>query len=441
MARKYEESLFPQGYFLNLAAKQNTLHLLYNLLVNAAEKVLPASGYFSEKMKLFTEGRKDTFSILKKKISPKDRTIWFHAASLGEYEQAVPVIEAVKEHFPQHKIVITFFSPSGYEVKKNSALADVVVYLPLDTARNARKFLNLVHPEWTLFIKYEFWPNFLKELSKRGISTLLVSGAFREDQVFFKSYGGWMRSYLGTFRHFFVQNERSEGLLKSIGFDNVTVSGDTRYDRVSNQLSQNNELEFVEEFKGRELCVVAGSTWPEDEELLVNYINTAPKDVKFIIAPHTLQQEKIKSLQEKLKAATVLFSEKTGKDLVDYRVLIIDTIGLLTKIYSYADIAYVGGAAGKTGLHNILEPATFGVPVIIGKNFSKFPEAIKLQQLAGLFSVSNKNELKGVFDKLVKENDFREKTGMICEHFVNNNTGATQVIINYLLGFSAENKN
>ncbi|MEG9329037.1 glycosyltransferase N-terminal domain-containing protein [Salinimicrobium catena] len=417
------------------------MQFLYDILVNTAEKLLPVSGIFSDKMKLSIEGRKKTFSHLEEQISDTDRTIWFHTASLGEYEQAVPVIEAVKDRFPKHKIVVSFFSPSGYEVKKNSALADVVVYLPIDTRKNAKKFLDLVHPEWALFVKYEFWPNFLRELSRQKIPTVLVSGAFRKDQSFFKSYGGWMRKSLNTFKHFFVQNEHSKELLNSIGFENVSVSGDTRFDRVSDQLSQNNALDFAEEFKNNELCVVAGSTWPEDEALLVDYINSAPEKVKFMIAPHTLKPEKIRSLREKLEVSTVLFSEKEGKDLKDFRVMIVDTIGLLTRLYSYADIAYVGGAAGNTGLHNILEPATFGVPVIIGKNFSKFPEAIKLQQLAGLFPVADKKELSAILGKLAKDENFRKSTGMICGHYVNSNTGATRIIINYLATASAENGN
>ncbi|SDL71520.1 3-deoxy-D-manno-octulosonic-acid transferase [Salinimicrobium catena] len=417
------------------------MQFLYDILVNTAEKLLPVSGIFSEKMKLSVEGRKKTFSHLEEQVSASDKTIWFHTASLGEYEQAVPVIEAVRERFPKHKIVVSFFSPSGYEIKKNSALADVVVYLPIDTRKNAKKFLELVHPEWALFVKYEFWPNFLRELSRQKIPTVLVSGAFRKDQSFFKSYGGWMRKSLNTFRHFFVQNEHSKELLNSIGFENVSVSGDTRFDRVSDQLSQNNELDFAEEFKNNELCVVAGSTWPEDEALLVDYFNSAPEKVKFMIAPHTLKPEKIRSLREKLEVSTVLFSEKEGKNLEEYRVMIVDTIGLLTKLYNYADIAYVGGAAGNTGLHNILEPATFGVPVIIGKNFSKFPEAIKLQQLAGLFSVADKEELSAILGKLAKDENFRKSTGMICGHYVNSNTGATGIIINYLETASVENGN
>ncbi|MFD2516393.1 3-deoxy-D-manno-octulosonic acid transferase [Salinimicrobium flavum] len=409
------------------------MRILYNLVVNTAEKVLPVSGLFSEKMKLFTEGRKQVFTQLEEKIGSKDRTVWIHAASLGEYEQAVPVIEAIRKVMPKHKIVITFFSPSGYEVKKNSALADVVTYLPLDTSKNAKKFLQKVHPDLALFIKYEFWPNFLKQLNDQNIPTLLISGAFRKEQLFFRSYGGFMRAYLKTFDHFFVQNEPSEQLLNSIGFVNVTISGDTRFDRVSLQLQRDNHLDFVDRFSKDHLCVVAGSTWPEDEDLLIPFINKAPQNVKFIIAPHAIRPARIDRMQQQLEKASVLYTEMEGEDLGKFQVLIIDTVGLLTKIYSYADIAYVGGAAGNTGLHNILEPATFGAPVVIGKNFSRFPEAIRLQQLAGLFSVRDEKELEEVFNRLLSNENFRRQTGMIAEHYINSNTGATNKIIDYLL--------
>ena len=401
--------------------------------MSTTEKLLPIGGWFSEKLKLFINGRRDVFSHLKSTIAPGDQTIWFHAASLGEYEQAVPVIEVVKKHFGGNKIVVSFFSPSGYEVKKNRSIADVTVYLPLDTKSNVRMFLDLVHPTWALFIKYEFWPNYLKELKNRKIRTLLISGSFREDQFFFKPYGSWMRSYLKAFEHFFVQNARSEELLDSIGFENVTISGDTRFDRVSRQIEQDNQLEFIESFCGSRLCVVAGSTWPEDEELLIPYINRSSEEVKFIIAPHTMKPARFQQLQKSLAKRTVLYSGKEGKDLFSYQVFIIDIIGLLTKIYNYAHIAYVGGAAGTTGLHNILEPATFGIPIIIGKNFSKFPEAKELQRLAGLFAAEDGEELADLMEKLVRDEEFRKATGMIAGHFINSNTGATETITQYLL--------
>ncbi|MFO7720096.1 MAG: glycosyltransferase N-terminal domain-containing protein [Gillisia sp.] len=408
------------------------MQVLYNISVELVNFLIPATRFLSEKMKLFVNGRKETLPILESKLNKQDRTIWFHMASLGEFEQGVPIIEVVKNQYPDHKIVVSFFSPSGYEIKKNTPLADAVVYLPLDTRRNAIRFLDLVHPEIVIFIKYEFWPNYLKELKSRNIRTLLVSGGFRKDQLFFKPYGSWMRRSLETFEHFFVQNTTSKELLNSIGFKNVTLSGDTRFDRVSHQLEQDNTLDFAEEFKNGKLCIVAGSTWPEDERLLEDFINRSTEDVKFLLAPHQIKKDQIKRFQEKLNKKTLLYSERQHKKLADYNVLIIDTIGLLTKIYSYADIAYVGGAAGTTGLHNILEPATFGVPVIIGENFNKFPEAAQLQQLSGLFAVRDKEALNDILTKLITDESFRKKTGMIAGHFINSNTGATRIFRHYL---------
>ncbi len=409
------------------------MNTLYNILVRVTEKLLLLPAAFSPKMKQFVEGRKSTFSILKESIKPQDKTIWFHAASLGEFEQGVPIIEIVKRIYPQHKIIISFFSPSGYENKKNTPLADVVVYLPLDTPENAGRFLEYVHPDLVFFIKYEFWPNYLKELKKQHIRTFLISGVFRKDQVFFKPYGSWMKESLKTFEHFFVQNNSSLQLLRSIGINNVTLSGDTRFDRVSQQLEQNNRLEFIEEFLDGKKCIVAGSTWAEDEKLLIDFINTSPNDVKFIIAPHQIKPEEIARLKKAVTQSVALFSEKDNRSLARSKVFIIDTIGLLTRLYNYADIAYVGGAAGKTGLHNVLEPATFGVPIVIGKNFKKFPEAKKLQDLGSLFSVSTKEELQEIFNRLLKSDDERLRTGTISRDFIRSNTGAGHIIETYLI--------
>lgn len=405
---------------------------LYNKTIRLVNFLLPVAPFLSDKMKQFVEGRKETFEVLNRNLGKHDKVIWFHMASLGEYEQGVPIIGVVKGQYPDHKIVISFFSPSGYEIRKNSPLADVVVYLPLDTPQNAKEFLDLVHPEIAIFIKYEFWPNYLNELRVRKIRSFLVSGGFREDQMFFKKYGSWMRKSLESFEYFFVQNKKSEELLHSIGFQNVIVSGDTRFDRVSHQIEQNNTLEFISEFKNDKLCVIAGSTWPEDEDLMMDFINNSSEEVKFILAPHQIKDEHILNLRAKLQKKTVLYSEKEGKNLKDYQVFILNTIGVLTKAYSYADMAYVGGAAGKTGLHNILEPATFGIPIVIGENFERFPEAKQLQQLAGLFSVKNSDELNEIFSKLINDDLFRKKAGMIAGHFINSNTGATRIFHEYL---------
>lgn len=403
------------------------MRFLYSTLTSLFQAVLPVSGLFSTKLKQFVNGRKTVFETLKIQLSETDKTIWFHCASLGEYEQGLPVMEALKAKYPQHKLVVTFFSPSGYENKKNSSIGDVTVYLPLDTKGNVTQFLNLVKPEIAVFVKYEFWPNYLLELKKRTIPAFLISAVFRKKQVFFKPQGFWMRKVLKTFTHIFVQDEKSKQLLESIDIKQTTVSGDTRYDRVSKQIEEDNTVDCIEKFKGNTLCVVAGSTWPEDEAVLIYYINSSP--AKFIIAPHNLKRDEINNFVSQVRRKTVRYTEMEGKNLAEYDVLILDTIGLLKKTYSYADVAYVGGAMGSTGLHNILEAATFGVPIVIGKNFYKFPEAKALQSRAGLFSVSDKNDLKTIFDKLLNEPSFREKTGMINGHFAQNNTGATQKIV------------
>ena len=408
------------------------MHTIYNLSIHLASFGLRIVALFNKKMKLFVNGRKDVFEILQQKISSEDKTIWFHCASLGEFEQGVPIMEAIKKQRPDHKIVVSFFSPSGFEVKKNTPLADAVVYLPMDIRANAKKFLAAVHPTMALFVKYEFWPNYLFELQKKNVLTYLVSGVFRKDQIFFKSYGGFMRKALQSFDHFFLQDENSEELLKNIGFSNVTVSGDTRFDRVSHQIEMDNTLKFAEDFKGNSLCIVCGSTWPEDEVVLLDYINAAPENVKFIIAPHKIEVDKISDFTKKIVKKTVLHSNKDEVNISDYDVLIIDCIGLLSKLYSYADIAYVGGAVGSTGLHNILEPATFSVPIVIGKNYDEFPEAIRLRDLAGLFSIRNAPECSETLNKLVANKDFRTKTGMISGHFVNKNTGATAKIMRHI---------
>jgi 3-deoxy-D-manno-octulosonic-acid transferase len=388
---------------------------------------------FSPKIKLFIDGRKPVFEILASKINSTDKTIWFHAASLGEYEQGLPVIEKIKEKYPSHKIVISFFSPSGYEVRKNNNVADVTVYLPLDTKKNAQQFLKLVHPEMVFFIKYEYWPNYLNELRKLKTPTYLISGIFRKNQMFFKWYGGFYRKALETFTYFFVQNESSKKLLLQLGKTNVAVSGDTRFDRVVAILEKDNSLDFIKTFKNDTLTIVVGSSWPKDENLLVDFINQTSEKVKFIIAPHNIKAEQIQELKNSISKKTVLFSEVETRliaSLQDFDVFIIDTIGILTKIYSYADIAYVGGGFGNPGVHNILEPATFGVPIVIGSNFSHFAEATALVNMEGCISIANKNELSDAFSNLITNEDIRHEKGHICSTFVQMNKGATAIIMN-----------
>lgn len=397
-----------------------------------ASQIVKLLALFSPKMKLFVDGRKTVFETLTSKINPEDKTIWFHAASLGEFEQGLPVMEKIKDQFPNHKIIVTFFSSSGYEVRKNNTIADATVYLPLDTKSNAQKFLNRVHPDLVFFIKYEYWPNYLNELKKRNIKTYLISGIFRENQAFFKWYGGFYRNALKAFDYFFVQNENSKLLLQKLGFNNVKISGDTRFDRVVSILERDNSLDFIGQFKNNTTTIVIGSSWPKDESSLMNYINKTNEKVKFIIAPHNINAEQIQELKNSISKKVILFSEKGNIDLSDYDVLIVDTIGILTKIYSYADIAYVGGGYGNPGVHNILEPATFGIPIIVGPNFSHFAEAVALVHQEGCVSITNQNELNDTFSNLISNEDIRHEKGHICSTFVQMNKGATAVILKHI---------
>jgi 3-deoxy-D-manno-octulosonic-acid transferase len=406
---------------------------LYNIVIQITSLALNFIALFNSKIKLFVSGRKNVFHILEQKIKPSDQTIWFHAASLGEYEQGLPVIEKIKEEYPSHKIVITFFSPSGYEVRKNNTVADATAYLPLDTKKNAQQFLELVHPDMVFFIKYEYWLNYLNELHKRKTPTYLISGIFREKQMFFKWYGGFYRKALDSFSYFFVQNEDSKKLLLQLGKTNVAVSGDTRFDRVAAILEKDSTLDYISKFKNNTLTVVVGSSWPKDEALLLDFINSNTLNIKFIIAPHNIKSDQIAQLKNSITKKTVLFSEKQDKNLAEYDVFIIDTVGILTKIYSYADIAFVGGGFGNPGVHNLLEPATFGVPIIIGPNYSHFAEAIALVNMGGCISVSNTTELIAAFKDLITDANFRSEKGHICSTFVSMNKGATAIILKNIL--------
>ena len=404
------------------------MKLSYRIFVALVRIFLPVLALFSKKIKLFVEGRKHTLSKIQQ--LQKEDVIWFHVASLGEFEQARPIIEALKTSYSSYKILITFFSPSGYEVRKHYKLADVVTYLPIDSKSNAEQFVRIVNPKLAVFVKYEFWPNFLFQLHRNNCKTILVSGIFRENQIFFEWYGKLMRRALETFDHFFVQNSESKELLKSLAFGNVTISGDTRFDRVAKILEHNKRLDFIETFKNNQTTIVAGSTWKEDERLLVNYINKS-NNCKFIIAPHNVNPKTIAALKSSIKKDVILYSEIDTVEVSKFQVLIIDTIGLLTKIYASADFAYVGGGL-KTGLHNILEPATYGIPIVIGNKFDKFKEAADLVELKGCFSIANQKEFDSIFDKLIEDATFRQNAGAIAGNYIQDNKGATQKIMDYI---------
>ncbi len=407
---------------------------LYNILISVAGFFLKIMALFNKKLKLFVQGRKQSFSILSKKLNPNDKTIWFHVASLGEYEQGLPVMEEFKKKFPDHKLVLTFFSPSGYRIRKNNTVADVTVYLPWDTKSNVQQFLKIVQPEKAIFIKYEFWINYLAALKKQNIPTYLISGIFRENQAFFKWYGGFYRKALHSFTHFFVQNESSKKLIESLGFTNVTISGDTRFDRVFAISERDNQLGFVEQFKGNDLLFVAGSTWEADEKLLLSYINNTDEKIKFIIAPHNIKEEQILSLKSQFSKPVILFSEinsLSSERLGEACVMIVDTIGLLTKIYSYADVAYVGGGFRNPGVHNVLEPAVFEVPIIIGENYSHFAEATQLVQIGGITSIKNQSEFNSVAQIMFSNSTVRQEKGKVCADFVLSQKGATRVVVDF----------
>lgn len=363
--------------------------------------------------------------------------IWFHCASLGEFEQGRPIIEEIyslnskhNSKFNNYKIILTFFSPSGYEIRKDYKYADVVCYLPLDTKKNVKRFLDLAHPNIAIFVKYEFWPNILIELHNRKIHTLLVSGIFRTNQIFFKKgfFANVMQEPLKTFNHFFVQDNTSKELLNRIHINNVTISGDTRFDRVYEITKQDNSIDFIADFTQNKHVLVAGSTWKKDEELLVNYINNfATSNEKFIIAPHNIKD--IDNLKNSIHKKVTLFSDKKRNN--NAQVFIVDTVGMLTKIYSYADVAYIGGGFEK-GIHNILEPATFGVPIIIGPKYQKFNEAVALVKLKACFVVQNETCFVDLLNKLKTDTEFKIKSGTIAKNYIINNIGATNIIIDYI---------
>lgn len=409
----------------------------YTLAIRCVDVFLRFVAFFNRKISLFVAGRQNWYATLEKQIDKTESYVWVHTASLGEFEQGLPVIKKLKKE--NRKILVTFFSPSGYEVKKNSPDADIITYLPLDTPENARKFIGLVRPEMAIFVKYEFWYHFLMTLKKGNIPTYLLSGIFRENQIFFRWYGGFMQRCLHSFTHFFVQNEPSKLLLQSLHFNNVTVSGDTRFDRVGEILQRDNELSFMQTFKNSQPCMVFGSSWEEDEAIYIPFINTYQGPWKFVIAPHNIKANHMASLQTKISKTTVLYSEINMDSLPDIEVLIVDTIGILTKVYSYANLAYVGGGMGNTGLHNVLEPAVFGIPVLIGKNYNKFEEAKNMINLGGILPVESEKQFAEKTSFLMENASERERIGEINSNFIEKSSGATTAFIHFVENSSSYN--
>jgi 3-deoxy-D-manno-octulosonic-acid transferase len=409
------------------------MYTFYNIFAQIAGILLYPIALFNKKISLFLNGRKQTFKKLQN-IKKDDKVIWIHTASLGEFEQGRPLIETIRENpkFKNHKVVLSFFSPSGYEIRQNYQQADEVIYLPLDTKKNVKRFLSILHPEIAIFVKYEFWPNLLRELKLRKIPTIVVSAIFRENQLFFKSnfIGKFMRNALQAITWFFVQDNASKELLNSINLNNVSICSDTRFDRVHNIINQYNNIDKVSKIIQEDNRVlIAGSTWQKDEELLVNYINNlSDTNEKFILAPHTMDANNLQKLKNSIRKKVQFYSDAHIDK--DTQVLIVDTIGLLSKIYAYATVAYVGGGFGA-GIHNILEPATFGVPIIIGPKYEKFKEARDLIAQKGCFVIHNQEELNAILLRL-KDSEFLNKAGKASATYVENNLGGTACVMKYL---------
>ncbi|HUW06774.1 MAG TPA: glycosyltransferase N-terminal domain-containing protein [Williamwhitmania sp.] len=396
---------------------------LYIVLVNIAAP-------FNPKAKLWLKGRRNLFARLSASIHKDDRIAWFHCASLGEFEQGRPVIEGFRAKHPDFKILVTFFSPSGYEVRKDYSGADFIFYLPIDTWNNARKFVQIVHPEVVFFVKYEFWYFMLNRLKKEGVKLYLISALFRPDQLFFKRYGMWYRRMLKCFTHIFVQNEQSESLLLSIGYSHVSVSGDTRFDRVNQIVSKAKELPLINSFKSGKTTLVAGSTWPKDEELIAQWFRQSNSKVKLTIAPHEIDENHIQSIIQLFNGINVArYTQATEQEASTAQVLIIDTIGILSSVYRYGELAYIGGGFGA-GIHNTLEAATWGIPVIFGPRYQKFKEANDLIIGGGGFSISGLPDLTSTFEMLLNQPEKLQQCSLFARTYVEMKQGSTERILN-----------
>lgn len=403
---------------------------IYNLSIKVISGLFALASLFNNKAKLFVKGRKGLISKIRADLQENNNPVlWIHCASLGEFEQGRPIIEKFKNDFPAYKVLLTFFSPSGYEVRKNYTLADWVYYLPWDTKNNARHFVDAVQPKLAIFVKYEFWFHYSNELNKRYVPLISAASIFRKDQLFFKSYGSFYRSILKKFSYFFVQNYVSQDLLKTIGLINVSVAGDTRFDRVNAVANSSEPLPSVLNFKSDTKLMVIGSAWPEDMEVLSPFINEQGSKLKFIIAPHEISEASLKQIESQLAQKYIRYSQAAA-DLQQYNVLIIDNMGLLSRLYKYGEFAFVGGAYGK-GLHNILEAACYGIPIFFGdKNFEKFQEAKDLINRGGAFDIADYSDLLMKYEMV----NIPENFMLACEvtkSYVHENLGATDKIMKY----------
>lgn len=403
---------------------------IYTFGIKAMELGIKIASRFNEKAQKAIAGRENVWQYLSKKITQNDDWVWVHCSSLGEFEQGRPVIEAIKEKYPKVKVAVSFFSPSGYEIRKNYAEADAVFYLPFDTPQNAQKLIKILKPKIWILVKYDYWYNHIEVYRKAGVPIVVVSAIFRENQIYFKPYGGFFAQKLKTdLAYFFVQNQKSKRLLSQIGVLNAQIVGDTRFDRVKKVANQASKLSWVEAFKQDKKLFVVGSSWKEDEDFWVKWMNEdCPSGWKIIIAPHEMNEKSILALKARFKDRVATFQKQ--EKLTEAKVLIVDAIGFLSKIYAYADIAYVGGGFNKSGVHNTLEPAVFGVPVVIGENYAKFQEVKDLMAEGALFSVSDYAQFQKIIKKLISEDlaIYKIKTQAVFDE----NLGATEKIIQWL---------
>lgn len=381
---------------------------------------------------LWIKGRKRVLKKMQKEIDVTAPLIWVHCSSLGEFEQGRPLIEKIRANYSSYKILLTFFSPSGYEFRKDYNGADYIFYLPMDSEKNASAFFNIAKPKLILFIKYEFWYYYLHEAKKRNVPLLLISGIFRKKQLFFSKYGKFHRSLLACFSHFFVQNEESSLLLKQIRLaEKVTISGDTRFDRVIEIAEKFRPIIPIETFCRGSDVIVAGSTWSEDDKILAGYINKR-KDIKSIIAPHSINDQRINECQRLYKKAVLFSKIATTKNFSDFNTIIIDNMGMLSRLYKYATVTYVGGGFGKEGVHNVLEAAVYGKPVVFGPIYQKFFEAVELFKAGGGISVKNFKDLEETFDKLFEKEENYQIACKAAAIYVYNKRGATEKILKYI---------
>lgn len=407
--------------------------LIYILFVRLYPFGVRIASLFNEKAKKWIKGRRKIFKHIKTSLANENRErIWFHAASLGEFEQGKPVMESMKKRYPQSCIILTFFSPSGYENAKQYPYADYIFYLPMDSFIHAYRFFKRVHPKMIFFIKYEFWYFYLKRANKKQIPLFLISAAFRPDQPFFKWYGGFYRRMLNCFTHIFVQNPASEKLLNTIPFNRLSISGDTRFDRVLELKTTTKEFSKIQKLINGKLTIVAGSTWTEDDEILNHFVVSHPQII-FIIAPHDIGEDRLKECESFYKNTIRYSCLKEDSILPDkINTIIIDNIGMLKYLYKYAHISYVGGGFGGDGVHNVLEPAVFGKPVIFGPVYQKFIEASDLINHKGAISVMDVIELENTLDDLITDKNMREIMGENAENYVKERSGATQKIMDYM---------